>query len=231
MKYQLVKEDFVVCEGKPLFRIMACKEIRPCNGDIVPPGELGGYVESEENLSQFGDAWIYDDACVFDAARVSDSAIVAGDAKVHGRAQVCECAVVSGKAEVLGSARVCDCAFVGGHSSVGGTSLVSGSARIGGFAVVLGDAWVHDDNALLTVFPIGPENDRATFFNGKDGKIYVDFGPFYGDIDEFVDDVNAACKTSAAFAKGKHAKAYLAAAELAKIQIETKTIQETAERS
>ena len=61
--------------GKKLFQIKALISF----GD-VEVGELGGYIEKEENLSQTGDAWVSDDACVSGNARVSGDAWVSGDA-------------------------------------------------------------------------------------------------------------------------------------------------------
>jgi len=34
-------------------------------------GESGGWIESEKNLSQFGDAWVFEDARVSGDARVA----------------------------------------------------------------------------------------------------------------------------------------------------------------
>ena len=48
-KYELVPSDR---EG--LFRIKALK-----NFNDVKKGDIGGYVECEKNLSQYGDCWIY----------------------------------------------------------------------------------------------------------------------------------------------------------------------------
>jgi hypothetical protein len=55
-------------------------------------GELGGYVASKANLSQFGDAWVYGNA------KVSGNAWVYGNAKVSGNAWVYGNAKVSGDA-------------------------------------------------------------------------------------------------------------------------------------
>lgn len=53
--------------GRTLYRIRALKNFRN-----VKKGDLGGYVEKESNLSQTGDAWIYDDAKVMDNAIVKN---------------------------------------------------------------------------------------------------------------------------------------------------------------
>ena len=49
-------------------------------------GELGGFIEKEENLSQEGDAWVSDNAQVFGDAQVSGTARVYDDACVSGTA-------------------------------------------------------------------------------------------------------------------------------------------------
>lgn len=55
-KFELTSE-FVTFLGKKLFRIKALISF-----GNVEEGELGGYVEKEENLSNNGDAWVYGDA-------------------------------------------------------------------------------------------------------------------------------------------------------------------------
>ena len=60
----------------------------------VKKGELGGWITREENVSQYGNAWVSDNAqvsgnaCVSDNARVSGNAQVSGNARVYGDARV-----------------------------------------------------------------------------------------------------------------------------------------------
>ena len=75
-KYELTEETFTVF-GKTLYRIRAVRDF-----GSVKTGEFGGYIEKEENLSHFGNAWIYGDAWVYGDARVS------GNARVYGNAEV-----------------------------------------------------------------------------------------------------------------------------------------------
>ncbi len=85
-KYILYKkEDREEVDG--LCRIRACKDF----GD-VKKGDFGGLVESEKNLSQKGNCWIYDDA------KVSCHAKVFGNAKIYNGAWVCGYARVGGNA-------------------------------------------------------------------------------------------------------------------------------------
>ncbi len=79
-KFELTSE-FVTFLGKKLFRIKALISF-----GNVKEGELGGFVEKEENLDQSGNAWVYGDAWVFGNARVYGDAWVYGDARVSGNA-------------------------------------------------------------------------------------------------------------------------------------------------
>ena len=54
--------------GVTLHRIRACVEIAALG---IAVGDLGGWIEREENLSQvYGDAWVYGNAQVSGNARV-----------------------------------------------------------------------------------------------------------------------------------------------------------------
>ena len=92
--------------------------------------ELGGYIQSEHNLSQQGDAWVYDNAKVFDSARVWGNAKVYDDAQVYGNAWIFGNAQVCGNAWVWGDAKVYDNAWVGGNAQVCGNARVYGNAQV-----------------------------------------------------------------------------------------------------
>ena len=92
-KYELLEDTITISGGVKLYRIKACKAFS--SGDkTVNIGDLGGYVECEDNLSNEGNSWIYDeakvygDACVFGDASVYNNAVVFGDAWIHEYAKV-----------------------------------------------------------------------------------------------------------------------------------------------
>ena len=60
--------------GTTLYQIKALKDF-----NNVSKGDLGGYIEKEENLSQENNAWVYGNALV------SGDAEVSGDARVYGK--------------------------------------------------------------------------------------------------------------------------------------------------
>ena len=81
-KYELTAE-FIEKWGKKLFRIKALISF-----GSVEVGELGGYVEKEDNLAQDGNAWVCGNAEVYGNARVCGNACVYGNARVCGNAEV-----------------------------------------------------------------------------------------------------------------------------------------------
>lgn len=58
-KFELTDNFVINALGIKLFQIKCTKAFKNAN-----EGDLGGYVEKEENLSQSGDAWVYGDARV-----------------------------------------------------------------------------------------------------------------------------------------------------------------------
>ncbi len=89
MKYELIINDSITVNNINLFRIKALKSF-----SNVGVNELGGYIQSEKNLSNTGNAWVYDNARVYGDAQVY------GNARVYGRAWVFDDARVYGNAQV-----------------------------------------------------------------------------------------------------------------------------------
>ena len=76
-------------EIKLLFRTAVLHRIRATvSFGFVKIGDLGGWIEKEENLSHEGKAWVCGDAKVWGDAKVCGDAKVWGDAKVCGDAEV-----------------------------------------------------------------------------------------------------------------------------------------------
>jgi len=147
-KYELTDETIEV-DGHTLHRIRALRHLTD-----VTKGELGGFVESENNLSHKGDCWVYrnakiydnakvrSDARLYDNAHVRDTAWVSGYAQVYGDAQVYGNARVKGNTQVFGDAHVYEYAYIHGDAYIYDNAHVSGNARVHGNARVYGNARV-----------------------------------------------------------------------------------------
>ena len=202
-KYELIPSDK---EG--LYRIKALKDF-----SYVKKGDIGGYVESECNLSQYGDCWICDDAIVMgkakvcDNARVYDNAQIYDNAAVVGNSKVCDNARVYDNAQVWGNARVeynaqiCDDAVVMGNAQIydnvvikGNAKVcdnaeIEGNARIGGNTVIQGNARIWDDAIIAS------DKDYIVFKNWWSSGRYFTWtrsnnmwkvGCFYGTGEELI---------------------------------------------
>ena len=73
MHYRLTSNTVVTNTGVTLYQIEATTQ-----GYWGPVGTLGGYIQSERNLS--GNAWVHHSARVYDNAQVYDNALVYGSA-------------------------------------------------------------------------------------------------------------------------------------------------------
>lgn len=154
-KFELVENLTLYHNGGLLYRIRALKNF----GD-VKKGDIGGWVESEKNLSQKGLCWIYDDAKVCAKARVSenarvmDLAVVDSNARVHGTAGVCDLSHVTDYATVRGNSIVRDKScimefgLVDDHAFVFDRATVSGRAQVVGFARICDDTRVTNGSIV-----------------------------------------------------------------------------------
>lgn len=75
----MLTNDTVTVNGRTFYRIVALKDF-----GLIKAGTLGGYIESEDNLSHEGEAWVYENTYVGGNAKIHGNAYVFGNASVHG---------------------------------------------------------------------------------------------------------------------------------------------------
>lgn len=184
-KYELT-DDTIEVHGRTLYRIRALKDFNPgdpfrlenndapvvVKGSPVHAGDLGGYVESEANLSQDGDCWIGDHVWVFENAEVSDNAYVCcnnlnvpvdsieifGDAKISGNAGVSgRNVMICDNVHILDNAQV-----IINESSIENSVVICGNACVHGFDVGLYDNAKLSGNAVV---------DSEYFRMGENAKV------------------------------------------------------------
>ena len=141
-KYKFTGET--LCFGNTiLHRIVSLK-----NFNDVSKGQLGGFIESEDNLSHDGDCWVYYHAKVKDNARITGNAEIKGDAYIFDNAQVAGNVIVTDNAVVYENACLTRNATINNNARVYGSATVSGRAIIGDDAIVRGKSSVYD-NAIV----------------------------------------------------------------------------------
>lgn len=143
-KYKLTDEYYITDDGSILYRIQALKDF--CD---VKEGSLGGFIESEDNLSHEGNAWVYDEAKVYGEAVVYEDAGIFNNAEVYGEAYIYGNASVSDNAKVFDYAKVHNDACVFDNAKVCGEAEVHGNAKVYGNAEICDTAEIYDNASIL----------------------------------------------------------------------------------
>ena len=142
MKYEILWNISKEIDGVKVYRIRALKDF-----SNVKAGDLGGYVEFPHNLSQNGDCWIYDEACVYGGAQVFNDAIVTDNAIMFGNASACNDAQVIDNAVVSGNARLFDSVIVANSAIVTDNAQLFGNAIASRCDKIAGDTRLYDNFA------------------------------------------------------------------------------------
>lgn len=169
-KYKLIEGSRFWQYGRPLYRIQALRDFSD-----VKKGDLGGFVESEANLSQMGDCWIYD------MAQAVEKSIVEGDACLRDCSKMYGSSLLKDKAQLQGCARMIQYASLEDNA-------VAIDAEISGFATITGDVVIRRKKDYM-VFSDIPETDfyatytfpnkrwRFVLFKGT-SKEFIESAPF-----------------------------------------------------
>ena len=169
-KYKLIEGSRFWQYGRPLYRIQALRDFSD-----VKKGDLGGFVESEANLSQMGDCWIYD------MAQAVEKSIVEGDACLRDCSKMYGSSLLKDKAQLQGCARMIQYACLEDNA-------VAIDAEISGFATITGDVVIRRKKDYM-VFSDIPEADfyatytfpnkrwRFVLFKGT-SEAFIECAPF-----------------------------------------------------
>ncbi|WP_026088291.1 hypothetical protein [Bartonella rattaustraliani] len=202
-KYEFT-DDCEYIDGHFLYRIRALRDF-----DDVKAGDLGGYIEKEDNLSHNGNCWIYDKARVFQNARVYDNAKVKGffvdvygDAKIYGNA-IFEGMAINDYCEVYGNAhiqnaviiegnvKIYDNARVSGHAHISDMSVICDDAHVGGNAKISDGAYicdhsyVVDDAVVCGAYVSGDSCIHSAASLTEDDQIHDEAIPRFGSEDDY----------------------------------------------
>lgn len=164
-KYEITNKS-IEFEGKTLYRIKALHDFND-----VKTGDLGGFVESEDNLSNCDKCWIYDDAKVFCDAVVRDNA------KVRNNAVLCDKAMAIENAEVSGNARLNGNSYARQHSTVTDNARLTMNAQAWGYATINDDAFLQKDAHIDTysnwiTIPLYKESEIIVTAYKTSGNMY-----------------------------------------------------------
>ena len=168
-----------------LHRIKALKEFAE-----VKKGDLGGWVESEYNLSQDGTCWVGEEAKVLNNAKVYDVAKVCGTTLVSDNAIISENANVFDKATVYGNATIFENAFVSDNAEVYGNAIIGGNAEVFDCAQICGNAEIFGNakvNSIRDYMVFKNSWSSGRWFTWTRSNDMWCVGCFYGTGDELIE--------------------------------------------
>lgn len=133
-RHYILTDETIEYQGHILHRIKCIEEFVRNYYYTIKVGQLGGFVESYDNLQ--GDSWVDDEAKVFGNAIVREGSIVKGHACVYGNAKITN-SKISEWATIFGNANIVE-GYVHGHSKIYGHAQIGG--EVYGCAQVYGRA-------------------------------------------------------------------------------------------
>ena len=158
--------------GRTLYRIKALKDFSD-----VKAGDLGGWIQSEENLSQEGNCWIHDEAMCMDRARVCDNCIMRDFSTMFDNSRMHDNAVMVDDTMAFNYSTMWDNSIMFGNSKRFENSVMRGDSKmhdcstINGHSEMLGDSELYGDSKLK-------EEEKL-------------FGKLVSEVDKFIDINNS----------------------------------------
>lgn len=158
MKYALSKNTKQI-RGITYYQIVALKT---CANGRVTKGDLGGWIVSENCLSQKGDCWITEEVTVDADSKVTGNAYITGKTALENYAKVSDNVLISGDYYITGiisdnvvmfgkgiiAGNVKEDARIYKHCRISSGSVVSGKAEV--FNSILEDRCYITDSAVIS---------------------------------------------------------------------------------
>ena len=187
-KYEL--SDITMEFGiKTLYKIRALK-----NFSDVKKGDLGGWVSSENNLSQEGNCWIYDEAkcmdnarmydnsCMYDYSEMYDSSRMYGYSKMYDSSEMHDSSTMYGNSIMYGNSMMCGYSKMFDNTEMFDDSAMYEYSVMNGYSIMFGNSEMHGDSEM---------HDHSRMYGDSilkdEEKLY---GELISKVDKFIDISN-----------------------------------------
>jgi len=187
-KFRLTRLNKIVT-GIKVSRIQALKDFAN-----VKAGDLGGWVQSEHNLSHNGNCWIYDDACAIEYsgvrgnASMHENSFISEHAKLWGNSSIHDNSKLRNRTTLWNNSTLYNNACLLGDISLIYNACVYGNIKLSGTFYLAKDAYVGHLNEIL-IFKNIELHDLAIYKNFS--GIGVTHGEFNGTLGEFINSLKA----------------------------------------
>jgi UDP-3-O-[3-hydroxymyristoyl] glucosamine N-acyltransferase len=149
-KFELTNTILKYGESK-LYQIRALQDF-----GNVKKGDLGGWVEKEENLSHDGNCWIYDNARVFNNGKVKDNARIFNNSEISHNASINNNVEIYGQTNIWDNTKIYDEIEIHGdnviiedNAEIHGQCLITRRVEIRANAKIMSNGGMIKGNALI----------------------------------------------------------------------------------
>ena len=167
-------------EGRTLYRIRALKDFAD-----VKKGKLGGWVQTEDNLSQKGNCWIYNNAKCMDNARMYDNSTMFDRSEMHDNtimydySRMLDYTTMYGNSEMHDYSKMCDNSEMHEGSKMYNNSIISEHGEMWKNGVLDGDKNLYGKLVSKVdkfIDVINPRQGRIVTGVLKNGEILYNVG-------------------------------------------------------
>lgn len=141
-KYELTNISIEFGE-RTLYRIRALKDFAD-----VKKGDLGGWVSSENNLSQEGNCWIYNEAKCMDNAKMYNNSTMHDYSEMRGNSTMHDCSEMHDNSKKCDNSEMHNCSEMHNNSIMFGHSKMYGNSMMCGNSTMYDDSKMFDDSAM-----------------------------------------------------------------------------------
>ena len=138
-KYEILmdEENTIECEGHILHRIKALRDFND-----VREGDIGGYVENENNLSHKGSCWIYDEAKAMDNSRMYDNSIICDYSTMYDNSRMYDNSIMHDNSIMFNNSIMCD------DSEMHDDSELHGNSAMYNNSIMFDNSSMHDNSIM-----------------------------------------------------------------------------------
>ena len=104
-KYEILmdEENTIKYKGRTLYRIKALRNF----GDVTK-GDIGGFIQHEDNLSHDGNCWIYDDAKAMDNSAMYGNSAMYHNSRMHDNTKMYDNSTLYNNSTMYGNSEMHD---------------------------------------------------------------------------------------------------------------------------
>ena len=160
-------------EGRTLYRVIALKDFAN-----VKKGDLGGWVSSEDNLSHYGNCWVYNNAMCMDNSRMFDNSKMYNGSRMFGNSRMHDDSIMFNNSTMYGSSGMNGNSKMHDNTIMCGHSRMYDNSRMCNNSILKGNDKLYGKLVSRVEEFIEINNKKGRIVTGvlKDGKILYNIG-------------------------------------------------------